>query len=233
MTSETSRTSGYLAGIRVGAGFATATAVLGLTFGALTQSLGWGVLAPLACSVLVFSGSAQFALAAALAGDGGVGVAVGAAALINARFLPMGVAAASDFKGGRLRRALEGQAVVDASWAAAHLGGGRFDREKMIGGTLVQFPAWVLGTLAGVLVAPPADVVHRFGLDVVFPGFFLLLLIDELRKEPAAREVAALAVVLAAGLALVLPIGLAIVGSAAAALLGLRTRRAGQRTVTT
>jgi 4-azaleucine resistance transporter AzlC len=219
-------TNGYAEGLRVGAGVAAATAVLGLTFGAQTQSLGWGWLAPIVCSVLVFSGSAQFAMAAALAGGGGMGVAVSAAALINARFLPMGIAAANAFKGGPLRRAVEGQALVDASWAAAHLGGGRFDREKMIGATLAQFPAWVLGTVAGVLVAPPPDVVTRFGLDVVYPGFFLLLLIDELRKEPAARLVAALALVLAAALVLVLPVGLALVGSAAAALLGLRTRRA-------
>jgi predicted branched-subunit amino acid permease len=218
-------TKGYVAGLRVGAGFAAATAVLGLTFGAQAHSLGWGVLAPIACSVLVFSGSAQFGMAAALAGGGGIGVAVGAAALINARFLPMGVAAADAFKGGRLRRALEGQAVVDASWAAAHLGGGRFDREKMIGATLAQFPAWVLGTVAGVLVAPPSDVVTRFGLDVVYPGFFLLLLIDELREDPAARLVAALAALMAAALVLVLPVGLALVGTAAAALIGLRARR--------
>jgi 4-azaleucine resistance transporter AzlC len=218
-------TNGYREGLRIGAGFAAATAMLGLTFGAQAQSLGWGALAPVVCSVLVFSGSAQFAMAAALAGGGGMGVAVSAAALINARFLPMGVAAASAFKGGRLRRAVEGQAVVDASWAAAHLGGGRFDREKMIGATLAQFPAWVLGTVAGVLVAPPPDVVTRFGLDVVYPGFFLLLLIDELRKEPSARLVAPLALGLAAALVLVLPVGLALVGSAAAALVGLRTGR--------
>jgi len=219
-------TNGYTEGLRIGAGFAAATAVLGLTFGAQAQSLGWGWLAPIACSVLVFSGSAQFAMAAALAGGGGMGVAVSAAALINARFLPMGIAAANAFKGGPLRRAVEGQALVDASWAAAHLGGGRFDREKMIGATLAQFPAWVLGTVAGVLMAPPPDVVTRFGLDVVFPAFFLLLLIDELRKEPAARLVAALALALAAVLVLMLPVGLALVGSAAAALLGLRTGRA-------
>lgn len=219
-------TSGYGEGIRVGLGFSLATAVLGLTFGAQAESHGWGVVAPIVCSVLVFSGSAQFTLAAALAGGSGPGVAVGAAALINARFLPMSVAAAGAFKGGRLRRAVEAQAVVDASWAAAHLGGGRFDREKMIGATLVQFPAWVLGTAVGVLVAPPPDVVTRFGLDVVYPGFFLLLLIDELRGEPAARPVAALALLIAAVLVLVLPVGLALVGTAAAALLGLRIRRA-------
>ncbi|RZQ60037.1 branched-chain amino acid ABC transporter permease [Amycolatopsis suaedae] len=211
--------------MRVGSGFAVATFVLGLTFGAFTQSLGWGLLAPVVCSLVVFSGSAQFAMATALAGGGNLAVAVGAAALINARFLPMGVAVAGALRGGRIRRALEGQAVVDASWAAAHLGGGRYDREKLIGATLVQAPAWVLGTLAGVLAAPPPDVVTRFGLDLVFPGFFLVLLLGELRASRRAREVAALAAVLAGLLVLVVPVGIALIGSSVAALLALLPER--------
>jgi 4-azaleucine resistance transporter AzlC len=213
--------SGYAAGVRVGLGIGVPTFVMGVTFGALAHSLGWGTLAPVVCSLLVFSGSAQFALATSLAG-GGVALAVGAAAMINARFLPMGVAVAADLKGGRLRRALEGQAVVDASWAAAHHGNGRYDRKKMISATLVQAPAWVLGTLLGALTAPSDEIIHRFGLDVVFPAFFLLLLIDELRESVRARWVAAMAAVLAAALTLVVPVGLAIVGSGAAALAGLR-----------
>lgn len=222
----TSTGSGYAAGVRVGLGIGVPTFVMGVTFGAMAHSLGWGTLAPVACSLLVFSGSAQFALATSLAGGGGVALAVGAAAMINARFLPMGIAVAADLKGGWLRRALEGQAVVDASWAAAHQGNGKYDRKKMISATLVQAPAWVFGTLLGALTAPSDEIIHRFGLDVVFPAFFLLLLIDELRTSAQARWVAALAAALAAGLTLVVPVGLAIVGSGAAALIGLRASSA-------
>ncbi|ALG08526.1 AzlC family ABC transporter permease [Kibdelosporangium phytohabitans] len=214
--------SGYAAGIRVGLGLGVPTFVMAITFGAMAHALGWGILAPVACSLLVFSGSAQFAMVTALAGGGGIGLAVGAAAMINARFLPMGIAVAGDLKGGRLRRALEGQAVVDASWAAAHQGNGEYDREKMFAATLVQLPAWVLGTLLGALTAPSDEIIHRFGLDVVFPAFFLVLLIDEIRGSARARLVAASAAVLAAVLTLVVPIGLAIIGSGGAALIGLR-----------
>ncbi|WP_433019641.1 AzlC family ABC transporter permease [Kribbella sp. CA-294648] len=223
---------GYAAGVRVGLAIGVPTFVMGVTFGALAHSLGWGTLAPVVASLVVFSGSAQFALATALAGGGGIALAVGAAAMINARFLPMGVAVASDLKGGRVRRALEGQAIVDASWASAHQGNGKYDREKMIGATLVQLPAWVLGTLLGALTAPSAEIIHRFGLDVVFPAFFLLLLIDELRASAQARWVAATAAALAAGLTLVVPVGLAIVGSGAAVLIGLRTSAATDRAAT-
>ena len=54
----------YLAGARASIPFALATFVLGISFGALARSLGWGSAAPIVFSVITFSGSAQFAVAA-------------------------------------------------------------------------------------------------------------------------------------------------------------------------
>jgi len=93
MSSKRERGSGvYLAGARAGLPFALATFVLGISFGVLARSLGWGVVAPIVFSVITFSGSAQFAVAAVLGAGGGALAAIGAAVLLNARFLPMGVA---------------------------------------------------------------------------------------------------------------------------------------------
>src|SRR3712207_7859449 len=132
MSSEEERGSGvYLGGARAALPFALATVVLGISFGVLARSLGWGVLAPIVFSVIAFSGSAQFAVASVLGSGGGALPAIAAAALLSARFGPMGVAVAPYLKGGPLRRAMEGQAVVDASWALASRGEGRFDREFM------------------------------------------------------------------------------------------------------
>src|ERR687893_49964 len=135
----------YLAGARAGLPFALATLVLGISFGVLARSLGWGTLAPIVFSVIAFSGSAQFAVASVLGSGGGALPAIAAAVLLNARFGPMGVAVAPYLKGGPLRRAMEGQAVVDASWALASRGEGRFDREVMIGATLPQLTPWIGG----------------------------------------------------------------------------------------
>ncbi|GGW03224.1 hypothetical protein GCM10010230_37910 [Streptomyces narbonensis] len=211
----------FRSGLAVGSGLAAASFLLATSFGALTQAQGWGTLAPILCSVVVFSGSAQFALVAALGTGGGVASAVTAAALINSRFLPMGMAVAGDLRGGRLRRALEGQAVVDGSWAAAHLGGGRFDRYVLFGATAIQWPAWVAGTALGVAVAPEPELMHRLGLDVITPALLVTFLIDELRKERANRLPALLGAVIAAALILVLPTGPALIGAAAAALVAL------------
>lgn len=214
--------AGWAAGARLGATLAPAAFGLAVTFGALATGTGWSLAAAVGSSVLVFSGSAQFALLTALTAGSGTAVAVGAAGLINARFLPMGVAVAGSLKGSRWRRALEGQAVVDSSWVGAYSGGGRFDREKLLGATAVQWPAWIGGTLVGALLAPSPDLVERLGLDVVFPGFYLLLLLETLSGAPGGRRVAVVAAVIAAGLLLVAPAGLALLGAAAAALLVLR-----------
>jgi predicted branched-subunit amino acid permease len=212
----------FAGGMRVGLGLAFPTLLLAVTFGATARELGWGPWAPVVASIVVFSGSAQFALLTALGGGGGLPTAVASAALINARFAPMGLAVAPSLHGGRLRRAVEGQTVVDGSFVAAHLGGGRFDRERMMGATVVQFVAWVAGTVVGVLLAPPEELTEALGLDVVFPGFFLLLLLDEVRHSRRALAAAGLGGAIAGGLTLVVPAGLALLGSALAALIGLR-----------
>ncbi|MDP8950380.1 MAG: AzlC family ABC transporter permease [Actinomycetota bacterium] len=213
----------YLAGARAGLPFALATLVLGISFGVLARSLGWGALAPIVFSIIAFSGSAQFAVASVLGSGGGVVPAFIAAVLLNARFGPMGIAVAPYLKGGPLRRALEGQAVIDASWALASRGGGRFDREFMIGATVPQGVAWIVGTAIGALGGDFIGNPERLGLDAIFPAFFLALLADELRGGGRAVVVVAL---IAAALALTLvpfaPSGVPVIAACVAALLGLR-----------
>jgi 4-azaleucine resistance transporter AzlC len=225
MSSEGERGSGvYLAGAQAALPFALATLVLGISFGVLARSLGWGVLAPIVFSVIAFSGSAQFAVASVLGSGGGALPAIAAAALLNARFGPMGVAVAPYLKGGPLRRALEGQAVVDASWALASRGEGRFDREFMIGATLPQLTAWIGGTIVGVLGGDFIGDPERLGLDVIFPAFFLALLAEELRsayRSARAVIVALIAAVLALALVPFAPPGVPVIAACAAALLGL------------
>src|SRR5918912_126821 len=220
--SRTASGDGWVEGLRVGLGLGTAVFVLALSFGALARGQGWSILQATAASVLVFSGSAQFALLTALPAGGAL-PAIGAAVLVNLRFAPLAAAAANSLRGGRVRRGLEAQSVVDGSWVAAYRGGGRFARPVLLTASLVQWPAWVAGTFIGALLAPSPEVFHRWGLDVVFPAFYLLLLLDLLR-DPASRAPALLGGVLAGLLLLVAPAGVALLAASLAALVGLRTR---------
>ncbi len=84
------RVDPYLAGAQASVPFVIATLVLGVSFGMLARSLGWGIVAPIAFSTIAASGSAQFAVAVVLGAGGGPLAAVAAAVLLNARFGPMG-----------------------------------------------------------------------------------------------------------------------------------------------
>jgi predicted branched-subunit amino acid permease len=158
----------HLTLMKAGAGLGAATFVLGSTYGALARVAGWGIAAPTVFSAAAFSGSAQFTLLTAL-GGGSLVAALAAATLINARHLPMGVAVSASLHGGRLRRALEAQALADASFAIAHLGKGLFDHGRLIGATIPQWTGWVTGTIVGVVAAPSGHLLTKLGLDVVFP----------------------------------------------------------------
>lgn len=214
--------SGVRAGARAAAPLAVSTALLGVTFGANAVAAGWPAAAPVVASIVVFSGSAQFALLTVLSSGGGLAAAVGSAALFNARFVAMGIALGPSLRGGRWRRALEGMANVDGSWMLAHEGEGRFDRDKLFGATAAQLVAWVGGTVVGVVASPPEAVVHDLGLDAVYPAFFLVLLLEELRDGGGSWRVALASAVLAAALLWLVSPGLVILLCAALALTGLR-----------
>ena len=182
-----------------------------------------GSAAPVVMSAITFAGSGQFAAASVLGTGGGVLAAVGAAALLNARYAPISLTVAPSVGGSLLSRLLQSQLVVDESWAVAQVGGGRVDRKLLVGAGLVLYVGWVGGTAVGVagsrLVGDPG----RYGLDAAFPALFLALLVGQLSSRRAIG-----AALLAAAIALALvPIsspGLPIVAASAACLLGLVRR---------
>src|SRR3954466_5919671 len=176
-------------GFRAGMPFAIAGGLLALSFGVVAKSAGFTPLAAIAMSAIVFAGAAQFTAIAILASGGTVAAAVLAAALVNSRFLPMGAALGPSLPGGPLRRAAQGQAVVDASWAIAGRGDGTLDRWLLFGSTGVQYIGWVGGTVAGALGGNILGDPQTLGLDAIYPAFFLALLVKEL-GDGRARLVA-------------------------------------------
>jgi 4-azaleucine resistance transporter AzlC len=208
------------AGIRAGIPYAVAAAMVGISFGVVARPV-MGTVAPIVMSAIVFAGSAQFAAVAVLAAGGSAAAAIVAGLLLNARYFPMGVALAPSLRGGPLRRALIGQAMIDASWAMASRGGGRFDPAFMVGATLPSYPCWVGGTAIGVLAGDLIGDPERLGLDVLFPAFFLGLLVGELRSGRLAIAAACLGAAIALALTPFTPAGVPIIAASAAALLGL------------
>lgn len=202
---------------------APAAASFGVAYGVLAVTAGMGVVAPIVMSATTFAGAAQFAAASVLRDGGGVLAAVAAAVLLNARYLAISVSVAPAFRGSRLRRLLEGQLIVDESWAVAQIGGGRIDRRLLVGAGLLLFPCWVGGTALGVFGGDLLGDPKRLGLDAAFPALFLALLATLLVSRRAL-----LAASMGGLTALVLlpftPAGVPVIAASAVSLLGLARR---------
>jgi 4-azaleucine resistance transporter AzlC len=215
----------FRAGARAGVPYAIAGAVVALSFGVLARQAGFSAIGAIVMSAIVFAGSAQFAAIAIIAGGGGVGAAIVAAALMNSRFLSMGVALAPSLSGRALQRAAQGQTVVDASWAMANRGDGRFDRHFLFGASAVQYVTWMVGTTVGAVAGTGLGDPRALGLDAIFPAFFLALLLPELRDR-RSRGVALGGALIALALVPLAPPGVPVLAASAAALVGLRRRAA-------
>jgi predicted branched-subunit amino acid permease len=211
-------------GIRAGLPLVLPTLAIGISFGVLAAPVVGGV-AAVVISLIVFAGSAQFAALSVLGAGGTAAAAAAAGLLLNARFLPMSIAAAPATRGGRLRRGLEGQTIVDASWALASGEDGRFDRDILIGAALPQYLAWNGGTVIGVLAGSAIGNPETLGLDAMFPAFYLSLLVAELRTGDA-RVAAGLAAAIALVLVPFVPPGVPVLAAGLASLTGLLRRRA-------
>jgi 4-azaleucine resistance transporter AzlC len=204
--------------------FAVAVGLFGVSFGVLAATPGsLGAVPAIVMSAITFAGSAQFAAVSVIAAGGGPAAAILAALLLNARYLPIGISIARFLTGGRLRRFVQSQLVVDESWAIASRGGGEFDAQRLVGAGTVLWLAWVGGTVIGVLGGEALGDPVALGIDAAFPALFLALLVPQLTSR-----LSVVAALLGAAIALarvpVAPPGVPIVAAAFAALIGLARR---------
>ena len=198
MTATPGAPERFRSGLRAGLGFGAAAFVVGISFGVVAEPV-MGSVAPIVMSAVVFAGASQFGATAVLISGGDAATAIATGAMLNARFLPMGVAAQS---------------------APAQREGG-FDREVLLGGTLPQYPGWVLGTAVGVLFGGALGDPETLGLDAIFPAFFVGLLVAELSRPHAVAAVL-IGGAIALALTPLLPPGLPVLLASTAALIGLR-----------
>jgi 4-azaleucine resistance transporter AzlC len=228
------REGSYRDGFRAILPLMPAIVAFGASFGVLARAAGVDALAAVVMSATTFAGSAQFAVVSVLGAGGTAAAAIGAAVLLNGRYVPMSVAASDAFRGGPIRRLLEAQLLVDESWALSRRDEGGFDRRVLIGAGGLLYLGWVGGSAAGALAGDTLTDPSTLGLDAAFPALFLALLAPLIQDR-----LALLAAVLGAAIALVLtpvtPAGLPVIAATAACLVGLtrpprtRARRATAR----
>ena len=222
---EDQRNASLRAGFRAALPYAAVGFLLSMSFGILARDSGFPAEAAIVMSAIVFAGSAQFAAVSIIASGGTAGAAIAAAALMNSRFLPMGIALGPSLAGRAPWRAAQGQAVIDASWAMANRGDGTFDRWFLFGSTAPQYVTWIAGTTLGALGGDLFSDPSRYGLDAIYPTFFLALVIAEV-KDRTTMVIAVIGGLLALSLVEVAPAGLPVLAASLVALWGLRRGRA-------
>ena len=175
--------------LQAAAPIALAVFVFGASFGVLAAAAHLPAWSVVLMSILVFAGSAQFAALGVVTAGGSILTAILAGALLNLRYIATGIAVARSLPGGRLRRALLGQIVVDESYALSVAAGepGRPDRRTLLVVGAALYSVWVLGTLMGTLLGPVLGDPKRLGLDAAFPALFLALLWPMLSGRHAVR----------------------------------------------
>ena len=122
-------------GVRAALPLAPSPILFGLSFGVLSDATGFGGVTAVVMSATTFSGAAQFASVSVRDAGGTVAAAILAAVFLNARYVAISMTVASIFPGGRLRRLVESQTIVDESWAISGRSG-RFEWPILVGAGL-------------------------------------------------------------------------------------------------
>jgi 4-azaleucine resistance transporter AzlC len=203
-----------------------ADAIVGASFGAISVSGGLASWVPVAMSLLVFAGGAQFAAVGVVLAGGSPVAAVVAGLVLNARHLPFGFAVADVLDGRWWTRVLGAHVMIDESVAFAL---GQRDRQRRRAAFwicgLLLFASWNVAVLLGTLAGHAIGDTDAFGLDAAFPTVLLALVLPTLREDRGALRAALAGGVVAVALTPVLPAGLPVLFALAGLVLAGRSTR--------
>jgi branched chain amino acid efflux pump len=200
--------------LRDAVSIALATGVYAVSFGVLSVAAGFSVVQTCVMSALTFTGASQFTFVSVFSAGGGATAALPPALLLAGRNAVYALSLKSIMPGGRRRRALDAQLVIDESTAVAHAQADPGDKRRAFlatGGAVFVF--WNLGTLVGALAGGVLGDPRDLGLDAIFPAVFLTLLAPQLRR-PGAVAAALGGATVALGLLPVSPAGVPVTASA-------------------
>jgi predicted branched-subunit amino acid permease len=181
---------------------AAAIAVFGVIYGSLSRPL-IGVPATILSSVLIFSGSVQFTIAALLSAGAGTGALIAGSVTLNLRNLVLGAVLRPRINLGPLRRAGLSWFLTDEATGLALTSEEDAARTLLVSGTGFYL-AWQFGTVLGLLGAS-VEAVGAIA-EAVFPVLFIGLAALSCSSRSIAVR-AAVAAGLTMGLGVVWPAG--------------------------
>lgn len=167
---------------RMGVSVAAATALYGISFGALAVAAGLDVWQAVVLSAVMFTGGSQFALIGTLATGGGFGAATAAASLLGVRNAIYGVQLNSLLALPTRLHPLAAQLTIDESMATAMAQGDLAEQRRGFWTAgLGVWVGWTSLTLAGALLGERLGDPRVFGLDGAAVAAFTGLLWPRLK----------------------------------------------------
>jgi 4-azaleucine resistance transporter AzlC len=175
--------AGLAQGARLAVPVMPAMAAFGVAFGTVAAQKGLTLLEAMLMSTLVFAGASQF-VAVEIWADSMTALGVATlglvAATVNMRFILMGASLRPWL--GRLpaRQTYPALSLMtDPGWLVIirYRAEGGADSACFLGGGLALWLVWIAGTLPGHALGALVSDPRRFGLDLVMPAFFVVMLV--------------------------------------------------------
>ena len=164
--------------------------VLGMGFGMLMNSRGYGIWLPVAMSLFIYAGSMQYAAIDLLSGGAGVLTCALTTLLVNARHLFYGITMIDAYRDTGKYKPYLMLTLTDETYSllcndtAPDDGTGKTRYRLLV--SLFDHAWWVLGTAIGAVIGQllPFDPV---GIDFALTALFLTILVDNLRERASRR----------------------------------------------
>lgn len=185
-----------------------ADGIVGLSFGAIAVAGGLELWVPVAMSLFVFAGGAQFAALGVVLAGGSPAAGVMAGLVLNMRLLAFGFSVGDLLGKGWLGRLVGAHLITDETVAFAMVQDTREKKQAAfwISGVAL-FVIWNLSVLLGALAGTAIGDTNAIGLDAAFPTVLLALVLPAL-KDTNTRIVALIGAVVAVAATPFLPAGL-------------------------
>lgn len=183
---------GIVRGIRRIAPLSAFALPFGVAYGAASVEQGMAAWQALLASGTIFAGASQFA-ALELWQDPMPLISITLVVLaVNARHIILGAALSpwlNRLPPGRWFLAL--CMLTDVTFADSHAAfkGGERDAGILLGGGLLMWTAWMIGTTIGAIAGTSLGDLDRFGLDVVMMSFFAAIVVGSLKSRAAVWPV--------------------------------------------
>lgn len=174
---------GFREGMRDAAPTALGYISIGLAFGIVAAAAGLSPLEVGLMSLLIYGGSAQFALVAMFVSGADLGSITLTVFLVNLRNMLMSLHATTIFTNSGLWQNIGiGTLITDESYGVLlgeNVHNKNIQPSWMHGNNLLSYSAWVSATVAGTLLGNTIPNPENFGLDFALIAMFIGLLVSQ------------------------------------------------------